>query len=129
MQGLGGAAFPFPTLHQDRVALSWRGSCMSQGFTHCCAQAAPHTLPAPVSTPPPGWNGDVPGLLWTSALWRGGLSGWEGQSPCLLGPAAIYSSNLLPLFISEGPPGSQQPPHRSLPASGPALQEYAHTAH
>lgn len=91
------------------------------------AQPAPHTLLAPAFTPPPGCSG--PGLLWTSALWRGGLSSWEGHSPCLLGPAAIYSSNLLPLFISEGRPGSQQPPHSLLPASGPALQEYAHTAH
>lgn len=42
--------------------------------------------------------------------------------------AAISSSNLLPPFISAGPaPGSQQrPPRRSLPASGPVLQEYAH---
>ena len=58
-------------------------------------------------------NGGVPGLLWTSALWRGGLSGWEGRSPRLLGPAAIYSSNLLPLFISEGTAG--------FPAASPQL--------
>lgn len=93
--------------------LAWRGSYMSQVFAHCYTQPAPHTLLAPAFTPPPGWNGDIPGLLWTSALRRGGLSGWERHSPCLLRPAAIYSSNLLPLFISEGRPG--------FPAASPQL--------
>lgn len=72
---------------------------------------------------------------WTqaSAVWilqaqgQGDAMGRTSPQP-VYGPAAISSSNLRPPFISAGPaPGSQQqPPHCSLPASDPVLQEYAH---
>lgn len=123
----GVTTFPFPNPPSRKGGLGMVGKLHGPSI---CPLLSPGNIPrSPSFTPPPGWNGDAPGLLWTRALWRGGLSSWERYSPCFLGPAAIYSSNLPPLFISEGRLGSQQPPHSSLPASGPALQEYTHTRH
>lgn len=79
----------------------------------------PPILLAPALIPPPAGNGEV-------LVSQGGGTGldqcpiegwveWMGKTlpRVYWGPAAIYSSNLLPLFISEGPPG--------FPAASPLL--------